>query len=243
MSDTLKNFFLVLILISLCFLIKCKLDADKAAEQEVTSMSSFPKSDPKIELERNDHDEDTSHTDDQTGQSSESTASVVKSHEKDITSTKTITEAPKKTPPVVKKNKAKPKRKPVKKTPKPIAKIEFDEMRWDFGEITEGDIIKKKFKFTNTGNAPLQIIGADASCGCARPTVPFLDIAPGESSEIGITYNSVNKDGDQEPEIIIESNTYPKHNVLKLFGTVKPKPETKEKLDSLKITQDSTVKN
>ncbi len=70
-------------------------------------------------------------------------------------------------------------------------------MIWNFGEIVEGDIIKKKFIFTNTGKAPLQIIGAEASCGCARPTAPFLDIAPGESGEIGITYNSVNKDGDQ----------------------------------------------
>jgi hypothetical protein len=131
-----------------------------------------------------------------------------------------------------------------KKYKKKVAKIEFEELIWNFGDIVEGDIIKKKFNFTNTGKAPLQIIGADASCGCARPTVPFLDIAPGESGKIGITYNSVNKDGDQEPEIIIESNTYPKYTTLKLFGKVKPKSKVAEiiELDSLKINQDTITK-
>lgn len=108
------------------------------------------------------------------------------------------------------------------------AKIEFEELTWNFGEITEGDIIDKKFKFTNTGNAPLQIIATSATCGCTRPTFPFLDIAPGESNVIGVNYNSVGKNGEQNPEVTIESNTNPKITTIKLHGTVKPKPKDKD---------------
>ena len=238
-----KDIFLVITLIVLCTLIKCKLDADKdVSTKQETSLTSSSKIKPEAKLESVITQKDSQSKEDKSQNlDSKKTDDSFKKEKKS-----TVSEpAPKKvTTPVVKKKK---KKKPVKKVAKARAKIEFEEMLWDFGEITEGDIIKKKFKFTNTGNAPLQIIGADASCGCARPIVPFLDIAPGESNEIGVTYNSVNKDGDQKPEIIIESNTYPKHNVLKLRGTVKAKPKEKEKekinADSLKVKQDTTEKN
>ena len=104
-------------------------------------------------------------------------------------------------------------------------KIEFEELTWDFGRITEGDIVEKKFKFTNTGNAPLEIKAAEVTCGCTRPTIPFLDIAPGESNVIGVKYNSVGKDGLQNPTVTIESNTNPRTTTLKLTGFVMPKTE------------------
>ena len=115
-----------------------------------------------------------------------------------------------------KKPKKKRKIKPSSKKPK----IQFEELTWDFGEITEGDIVEKKFKFTNIGNAPLQIYATKATCGCTMPSFPFLDIAPGDSNVIGITYNSVGKEGKQNPEITIEANTSPRTTVLKLHGIV-----------------------
>lgn len=130
---------------------------------------------------------------------------------------------------------AKPKKKKKKKSK---AKIEFEELVWDFGEITEGDIVSKKFKFTNTGTSPLQIKATSATCGCTTPSFPFLDIDPGDSNVIGVTYNSVGKDGHQTPEITVESNTTPKVTVLKLTGTViQKKEEGKDK------TQPSIVKD
>ena len=127
-----------------------------------------------------------------------------------------------------KKNKVKNKKQP---------KIEFEELVWEFGEITEGDIVERKFKFTNTGNAPLEIIATSATCGCTRPSFPFLEIDPGESNVIGVTYHSVGKEGEQNPEVTIESNTTPKTTVIKLHGIVKPKKENKTQMtkDSVKL--------
>jgi len=218
-------------------MIKCKLDSDEKKVQKDIKIEQPTTKENQVDLTK------TSPSKSETP----STISTPLEKEEDK-------EVNKSTPPTETKNSTKKQTKPKKKkkTSKRIAKIEFEDMTWDFGEITEGDIVKKNFKFKNVGNAPLQIIGADASCGCARPTVPFLDIAPGETNQIGITYNSVNKDGDQEPEIIIESNTYPKHTILKLFGTVKSKPEKEEKtdvptkksvVDSNAVVQDSTTRN
>lgn len=247
MSNNLKNILLSIILISLCFMIKCKLDSDSIQEKKhVTTKSvsqidsSKPASTPITEQVSDSNTNAVSTINDKKTALDDKAEddTQVRKEEKKIA--KPLKKPVKKVAPV---KKTKTTKKPIKKTPIPKAKIEFEDMIWDFGEITEGDIVKKKFKFTNTGNAPLQIIGADASCGCARPTVPFLDIAPGESNEIGITYNSVNKEGVQKPEIIIESNTYPKHTVLKLSGTVKPKPKKEEKkIDSTEMKQDSTIK-
>ncbi|MEM9549023.1 MAG: DUF1573 domain-containing protein [Bacteroidota bacterium] len=107
-------------------------------------------------------------------------------------------------------------------------KIRFEELTWNFGEITEGDIVEKKFKFTNIGNAPLQILSTSATCGCTMPSFPFLDIAPGESNVIGVTYNSVGKDGKQTPEVTVVSNTNPKVTTIKLQGFVRPKSANNE---------------
>lgn len=133
------------------------------------------------------------------------------------------------------------KKQPVKKPVKTIVKkpaIEFVEPIHDFGEITEGDIIKHKFKFKNTGNAELIIKTAHASCGCTDPSFPFMGIPPGETGFIGVTYNSVSKDGPQKPDITITSNANKNPLVLYLSGNVKPKEkekESEEKVDSTKL--------
>lgn len=117
---------------------------------------------------------------------------------------------------------------------KKLPKIEFDELYYDFGEIVEGDIVKHDFKFTNTGEKPLKIISANASCGCTTPTIPFLDIAPGEMGFIGATFNSVNKEGVQRPEISIVTNAQPKSYTLRFVGKVLPDEETKARRDSIR---------
>ncbi len=115
--------------------------------------------------------------------------------------------------------------------------IEFEELQWDFGEIYEGDVKHKTFKFKNTGEIPLQILSVKAECGCTQPTFPFLEIPPGGTGEIGVSYHSVGKEGDQNPKITVEANTRPQIIKLYISGTVLPRP--KEKEDDGKIKKDS----
>ena len=55
---------------------------------------------------------------------------------------------------------------------------------------------------------------------------PFLDIAPGESNEIGVRYNSVGKEGAQTAEVTVESNATPRKTIIKLKGVVMAKSES-----------------
>lgn len=140
----------------------------------------------------------------------------------------------------------KPKPNPVKSAPiKYLPKIEFAELFYDFGEITEGDIVKHDFTFTNVGKTKLSIEKATASCGCTKPSFPFIDIEPGETGYIGVTYNSVSKEGPQKPTITVYSNAHPNQMVLHLTGTVKPKPqeEEKEEKDEETTMPQDTTKN
>ena len=138
-------------------------------------------------------------------------------------------------------------KKPAVKNPeakKPIVaqrkgpEINFKQAVYSFGEITEGDIIKHQFKFTNTGDKELEVLTAYASCGCTDPSYPFLGIAPGEDGVIGVTYNSVSKDGPQQVEVTITTNADKEAFKLFLTGTVKPKPEkSKIEADSSQLTK------
>ena len=148
------------------------------------------------------------------------------------------------TPKVKPVKKAKPN--PVKSPPtKYLPKIEFDELTYDFGEITEGEIIEHSFLFTNTGKTNLSIKKATATCGCTKPSFPFIDIKPGETGYIGVTYNSVNKNGDQMPQITVFSNAIRNEITLSLIGIVKPKPQEDKDVvvDTIESMPQDTIKN
>ncbi len=116
-----------------------------------------------------------------------------------------------------------------KKAPKTVGKIEFKEVVYDYGKIDSGDEIEHNFIFTNVGKAPLNIITASATCGCTVPSYPFLPIEPGQEGRIGVYFNSVGKEGIEEPVITITSDGNPKIVKLKLKGEVLPKKKEKSK--------------
>ena len=134
----------------------------------------------------------------------------------------------------------KPAKKKSKKKAKPkkqFSKIVFEELEYDFGKITEGDTIAHKFIFKNDSKIPLEITSADATCGCTRPSFPFIAIEPGEEGYIGVQYISINKEGNQKPEITVQSNGSPQPITLYLTGYVEPKPKKEDEnavnLDSI----------
>ncbi len=92
--------------------------------------------------------------------------------------------------------------------------ITFQEQEYDFGTIKQGEVVNHTFKFTNTGKSPLIIESATASCGCTVPQPPTEPIAPGESSQIEVTFNSTGKMGQQYPTITVRANTQP--NIVKV---------------------------
>ena len=97
------------------------------------------------------------------------------------------------------------------------AEIKFNETSHDFGSFPENvPKVTCKFKFTNTGNGPLVIHQAIASCGCTVPQYPKEPIKPGESGEITVTYNGAGKfPGHFRKSITLRTNA--KQEVVRLY--------------------------
>ena len=107
----------------------------------------------------------------------------------------------------------------------PVTSVAFaDNGTYDFGTVTEGEIVSKTFTFTNTGSEPLIISDAKGSCGCTVPSKPTAPIAPGEDGEITVQFNSKNKKGPRNQKVTITANTNPAQSFIYLTGTVNPDP-------------------
>ena len=105
----------------------------------------------------------------------------------------------------------------------PLPAFAFQEEEYDFGTIKEGDIVEHTFIFTNTGEAPLIIESARASCGCTVPKWPKEPIAVGETGEIQVRFDSKGKPNVQNKTVTITANSYPKISRLRIKAFVTPK--------------------
>lgn len=97
--------------------------------------------------------------------------------------------------------------------PAPKTTIQFESTFHDFGDIKEGDVVNTVYKFTNTGNSPLIIRDARASCGCTVPSKPEAPVMPGETGEIEVEFNSKGKPGMQSKTVTITANTEPSETI------------------------------
>lgn len=104
------------------------------------------------------------------------------------------------------------------------AKMTFAETKYDFGNITEGEVVSHTFEFTNTGEGDLIIAEAVSSCGCTVPEYPKQPIKPGEKSKIEVKYNSSGKKGFEEKTVNIVANTTPPNNAITISATTNPAP-------------------
>lgn len=98
--------------------------------------------------------------------------------------------------------------------------MSFEDSKYDFGEIIQGEKISHSFTFTNTGDAPLIISSVRATCGCTVPTWSKEPIEPGDSEEIKVVFDSEGKSGTQTKDITIISNAVPNTSVLRITGEV-----------------------
>ncbi|MEM6261124.1 MAG: DUF1573 domain-containing protein [Bacteroidota bacterium] len=100
--------------------------------------------------------------------------------------------------------------------------VEFASTEHDFGTVTDGDLVRHTFEFTNTGAAPIVIQRAKPSCGCTTPNWTKEPIQPGEKGVIEVEFNTKNKPGMQTKTVTVTGNFADQINkVLKIKGEVK----------------------
>jgi len=103
-----------------------------------------------------------------------------------------------------------------------LPEFAFEKESHNFGKITQGEMLKYSFKFTNTGKSDLVINNASGSCGCTVPNWPKQPIPAGGTGNIDIEYNSAGKTGMQNVSVTIVANTIPNTKVLTVTGEVFP---------------------
>lgn len=104
--------------------------------------------------------------------------------------------------------------------PATAANVVFAENEFDFGTLEEGEKVEHVFKFKNTSTNPLTISNAKGSCGCTVPEWPREPIAPGESGEIKVKFDSKGKKGKQSKTVTIVANTIPQNTILTITSDV-----------------------
>lgn len=102
--------------------------------------------------------------------------------------------------------------------------VSFPELTHDFGTIKEnGGPVTHEFIFTNTGDAPLMIVNASASCGCTRPDYPKKPVKAGKSDKIKVTYLPKGRPGEFNKTVTVKTNAKKGRKVtLKIKGFVTP---------------------
>jgi hypothetical protein len=91
---------------------------------------------------------------------------------------------------------------------------------YDFGKVTEGEIVEYNFRFKNSGTKPLIITNASASCGCTVPEKPEKPIAVGDTGFIKVKFNSEKKVGMTHKNVTVSSNATPAFPELLIKGEV-----------------------
>src|ERR1041385_5270226 len=86
------------------------------------------------------------------------------------------------------------------------ALMKFDEVKYNFGFIHQGDVVSHEFTFTNTGDEPLVITDAEVACKCTTVDFPKQPVAKGQKGIIKVTFDSKSAMDRQERTVLVKSN-------------------------------------
>jgi Protein of unknown function (DUF1573) len=103
--------------------------------------------------------------------------------------------------------------------------VQVIDSTFDFGKVTDGEIVTYNYRFVNTGKKPLVITNAGASCGCTVPEKPEHPIEPGDTGFIKVKFDSNKRVGVAHKTVTVSSNAEPAFPELLLKGEVLAKKE------------------
>ena len=107
-------------------------------------------------------------------------------------------------------------------------KLIIQQSEYDFGDIKQGEKVSHVFVLTNTGGDLLTITNVRPSCGCTAALPEKNKLAPGESTNLKVTFNSSGRSGKQKKLVTITSNDpeNPKQIITIKAVVIKPNVES-----------------
>ncbi len=102
------------------------------------------------------------------------------------------------------------------------AEFHLDEKVFKFPKTQEGEVLEHSFTITNTGDAPLIISDYKVSCNCTKAILPTAPIAPGDSFDLKVTFDTKGKYDFQDRTIYLVTNAKPVMQSLRFKVRVIP---------------------
>jgi hypothetical protein len=104
-----------------------------------------------------------------------------------------------------------------------LAEITFDTLTLELGSINQGQIVQKKFSFTNTGTDDLEIISVVPDCSCTSSEWTQVLIKPGQKGFVSVEYDSHDDIGKFLKTITVLHTAGDGYTFLEMTGFVAPK--------------------
>jgi hypothetical protein len=79
--------------------------------------------------------------------------------------------------------------------PRAAGQIELSDEAFDFGMVPNTGPVSHTFQVRNVGDGPLSIEGLSTSCGCTTAEIDNKHLAPGEVTDLTVTYDPLAHDG------------------------------------------------
>ncbi len=105
--------------------------------------------------------------------------------------------------------------------------LSLDSTYLDMGKIPVDSVGEAIMGFTNTGDAPLQILRIFSECGCTVPSYSAEEVMPGEKGRIKIRFNGKGRTpGSFRKALRVRTNADNPREVFIVKGQITPNPST-----------------
>lgn len=101
-----------------------------------------------------------------------------------------------------------------------VGRLTFVEEVHDFGVVIQGQNVKSRFEFKNTGTGNLIIYETQTACGCTAVIASTGPFRPGETGFIEVSYDTRGKIGHAYKDVKVLSNDPLSPATIAIEGTV-----------------------
>jgi hypothetical protein len=121
-------------------------------------------------------------------------------------------------------------------------KIALATNTYDFGRVSSGEMVKHTFTFTNIGDAVLEIMNVQPTCGCTTAGDWTHKVEPGQTGTIPLQFNTANYSAPVTKNITVTCNDKTQPNLtLTIKGTVWKPVEVNPQFAVMNVPVDSPV--
>lgn len=85
-------------------------------------------------------------------------------------------------------------------------RLKVSETVYNFNKVKEGQPVDHTIQVTNTGKSELKITAVKPACSCLGAEIEKRNIAPGESTNLHLSYNTARKSGPESKDVTLYTN-------------------------------------